>query len=213
MPTFFSETTRQSLFDFTVSLASAARIFTAEQIASRSELSWYKDPPKRAREFLALFPEVFETLRSPYGVPARRRLTAKERRKRGIADRAISGISQRSEHWLGIGDVFIALTSYGGRPTEWKVEWDSQFDIYCIWCGIPLLIEYQRSPITKRQWREKWDARKQWYKSKTWNIAPVKLLICTTNQTDDTICLPRGTLMARQVQDVPRLLMSHTRVR
>jgi hypothetical protein len=206
MPTFFSDENKARLFDFAVALATAARLFTAEQLARRPELSGYRDPVKRAREFLALYPDVFETVPSPMGVPARRRLTAKERRKRGIHYRAVSGVSQRAEHWLGIGNIWIELTSHGGRPTEWKTEPDAQFDVYCVWRGQPMLIEYQRTPITQKMWQRKWERRREWYRLQAWEKKPRVVLINTTGQQEDIVCLPRGTIHVRRIDQLHHAL-------
>ncbi|GMA50098.1 hypothetical protein GCM10025857_14550 [Alicyclobacillus contaminans] len=207
MPTFFSSSVQQRLFDFALSLAAAARLFTAEQLARHADLSGYRDPTKRAREFLARFPDTFETLRSPAAVPARRRLTAAARRRYGITTRPVSGVSKRADHWLGIGDIWLELTFYGGRPTEWRTEPDGQFDIYCEWQGRPLLIEYQRTPIAARQWRKKWERRLNWYRQQTWSRRPTVILIDTTGQCDETLSLPRGTVHVRRIEDLHHALM------
>jgi hypothetical protein len=193
---------RHSLCDFAVSLASAARLFTAEQLARRPELSWYRDPVKRAREFLMMYQDTFETLRSPHGVPARRRLTSKARRKLGDKRKAISGVSQRAEHWLGLGDIWMELAMHGGRPSEWIAEWDTQFDVYCVWRGVPYLIEYQRTPITERQWDLKWERRVAWYREQKWKVKPRVVLVNTTGQQDATICLPRGVIHVRNINQL-----------
>lgn len=73
--------------------------------------------------------------------PHRWRLTAAARRRLGITWVPPAGASAKSEHWLALGDVWLALTFAGGRPSQWRAEWDGQFDAFCVWRGMPVLIE------------------------------------------------------------------------
>jgi hypothetical protein len=206
VPTSFSEEKASRLLDFTVALAAAARLFTVDQLARHPYLSGYRQPSIRAREFVTRYPDVFESTSGPRHQPVRRRLTAKAKRERGLTFRSVSGESQRAEHWLGIGDIWLELTFHGGRPTEWRTEPDGQFDVYCVWRDVPLLIEYQRTPITQRQWQLKWKKRIDWYRQQQWDVKPRVVLVNTTGQQEETICLPRGTLHVRSVEQLHHVL-------
>jgi hypothetical protein len=195
-----------SFLSFAVSLAEAGRIITTRQLARHPEVSWRTQPIKRAGEFLAAHRDIFESMPGPVGEPYRWRLTKEERRKRGIHQKAINGWSQRAEHWLGIGDIWLELTFNGGRPTKWRTEPDGQFDLYCVWQDIPYLIEYQRTPITTKQWGLKWDKRIEWYRKQKWDVKPKVVLVNTTGQQDDTICLPRGTIHVRNINHLHHAL-------
>jgi hypothetical protein len=194
------------VFEFAVALSSAARIFTAKQLARHPELSWRAQPERRAKEVLNLYAESFEQIPGPYGEPFRWRLSRKERAKRGIKQTAISGTTNKSHHWLGIGDIWLELTFHGGRPTEWRTEPDGQFDIYCVWRDIPLLIEYQRTPITERQWKAKWERRIQWYRTQKWEQPPRVVLVNTTGQQEGTLHLPRNTIHVRDINHLHHAL-------
>jgi hypothetical protein len=206
VPTSFSEEKASRLLDFTVALAAAARLFTVDQLARHPYLSSYRQPSIRAREFVTRYPDVFESTPGPRHQPSRRRLTAKAKRERGLTFRSVSGESQRAEHWLGIGDIWLELTFHGGRPTEWRTEPDGQFDIYCVWNGTPYLIEYQRTPITERQWMAKWERRIQWYRAQKWHTPPKVVLVNATGQQEGTIHLPRNTIHVRDINHLHHAL-------
>lgn len=114
-------------------------------------------------------------------------------------------MTQRAYHWLGLGDLWCQMAFSHGRPSEWRTEVDAQFDVICTWRGEVWLIEYQRTPITTRQWQAKWEARKAWYKAQKWERVPIKLLVDLTGQQDSTIQLPRGTVHVRGVEEVGKL--------
>ncbi|MFB5192632.1 hypothetical protein [Alicyclobacillus fastidiosus] len=206
MPTFFSKELSDRLYRFSVSLAAAGRLFTADQLARHPDLSNRKEPVKRAREFLSKYPDTFETLLSPSGVPARRRLTKQARRKYGFDFRPVNGVSQRAEHWLGIGDIWLRLTFFGGRPEKWITEPDKQFDVMCKWRGQILLIEYQRTPITSKVWASKWKKRREWWISQKWNEKPIVILVDETRQDNKTISAPLGTAHVKSIDEFPYAL-------
>lgn len=187
-------------------MASSARIFTLPQLARHPDLSWRSQPVKRASEVLRPYADSFDRMVTPIGCPHRWRLSDRERRKRGIRERKVDGMSQRAEHWLGLGDIWCALAFADGRPSEWIAEWDHQFDVYCVWRGKPLLIEYQRTPITSKQWQMKWQKRREWYASKQWQMKPTVVLVDETGQREDTICAPRGTVHVRSIEELVRSL-------
>lgn len=194
-----------SLLPFVVSLASSARLFSAAQIARHPELSWRGSPERRAREWLQTQSD-FERL--PRTGPHVYRLTREAMQRYGVTHKRISGQSQRVEHWLAMGNVWLELTFAGGRPAEWKTEPDGQFDIDCVWEGRRYLIEYQRTPITERQWRRKWEARKTWYKLQGFEERPTVVLIAETGQQVETMCIPKGTVVCRKIEELPKKLRS-----
>jgi hypothetical protein len=98
------------------------------QLARHPDLSCYSDPQKRVREWLSLHKDTFEAVPRPVGAEKRCRLIKYSWRHLKTAEKAISGVSQRAEHWLGLSDIWIALTLAGGRPNEWVTELDGQFD-------------------------------------------------------------------------------------
>lgn len=195
-------------YGFAVALAASSRLFVAAQLARAPTFSSRGSPERRAREFLQVHTDTFERLPREVGVPHVYRLTKDAMEAYGYTFKRVSARSQRVEHWLGVADVWLALTLYGGRPEEWVTEWDAQFDIYCRWNKQPYLIEYQRTPITERQWENKWKRRREWYKSQQFpQLKPKVVLVVTTGQQDDTIQAPRGTIVVRRVEDVPRMLL------
>lgn len=196
----------ESIFEFAVALSGAARVFTINQIARHPHLSWRTKPQKRARECLRPYHESFEKMPGSVNQPVIWRLSNKERRRRGIVDAKISGATQRREHWLGLGDIWCALTFAGGRPEKWITEWNRQFDVFCVWNDQPWLIEYQRTPITTKKWEEKWANRKEWFKSKEWDVKPRVVLVNVTNQEDSTVRVPGGTIHVRSIEELPRAL-------
>lgn len=202
VPTCVSHT----LLSFTVSLASSARLFSAAQVSRHPEISWRGSPERRAREWLQTQGDIFERL--PRTGPHVYRLTRKAMQEYGVTHKRISGQSQRVEHWLGIGDIWLSLTFAGGRPEEWRTEPDGQFDVAFTWEGRKYLLEYQRTPITERQWRRKWEARKTWYKLQNFRVGeqPHVVLIADTGQQEETMCVPRGTVVCRKIEELPRKL-------
>lgn len=146
--------------------------------------------------------DLFERLDGPPGAESRYRLTRSARKHFGVKTKAISTLTQRSDHWLGLTDVWLEMAFRGGRPGEWKTELDRQFDAICKWQGRLLLIEYQRTPITSAAWQKKWETRKEWYKKQTWEQTPKILLVNLTGQQDSTICLPHGTIHIRDLGQI-----------
>ena len=178
---------------------------TSAQLARHPDLSWRTRPQGRAQEFLHAHRDTFERLTAQVGECHRYRLTRAARTRYGITWKAVSGKTQRVAHWIGLGDIWEAMTFSHGRPSQWRTEVDAQFDVICVWRGITWCIEYQRTPITTRQWAKKWEARKAWYKAQKWEGKPRVLLVDVTGQQDSTIGLPRGTIHVRGVEEVGRI--------
>lgn len=195
------------LLPFAVEMACAARLLTAQQLARHPELSWRTQPAKRASQWLHAHPGWFERCPGPVAdVPHRWRLTRAARRRLKVTWSPVPGMSTKADHWLALGDVWLALAFAGGRPAEWRAEPDGQFDAYCVWSGVPLLIELQRTPITTRQWRRKWEQRVQWYRRQTWTRYPQVVLVDLTGQTAETVGLPRGAIRVTSIEALPRAL-------
>jgi len=155
---------------------------------------------------LKQYPKVFERLPSPTHMPTRFRLSRYGRRACGVTWKSVNGMSQRAEHWLGLGDVWIALKFAGGRPVEWRTEPDAGFDVLFAWEGQRWLMEYQRTPITEKAWREKWRLRREWFGKQKWDVKPRVVLLDVTRQKRDTIQLPPGTIHVTDMNMLPRLL-------
>lgn len=142
----------------------------------------------------------------PQNKPFRYRLSRSYRHAHGIRETPLHGCNKHTEHWLGMGDIWLAMTFAKGEPSMWRTDVDHQFDVMCEWCGTLLLIEYQRTPITARRWAQKWEARKRWYKAQTWTERPVIVLVDVTGQQESTVRPPKGTLWVKEVEDVTKLL-------
>ncbi|GEO27658.1 hypothetical protein AAC03nite_34430 [Alicyclobacillus acidoterrestris] len=202
MPTSISD----ALFSFALALAASARVFTAKQLATHPYLRDRTQPARRAREFLRAHSDTFEKTRGVANHPCLWRLTSTAKRRYGLNFKSVAGDTQRREHWLGLGDLWIALTYAGGRPTQWCTEPHAQFDVMLEWQSIKAVVEYQRTPITTKQWAEKWRKRREWYKAQQFLEPVAVVLVVTTNQTDSTIQAPKGTIVCRSVDEVPRAL-------
>lgn len=203
-----------NILDYTLCLASSSRLFVAAQIARHPDLSWRSQPVKRASEFLHSHEDLFEVLEVGANKPRLYRLSAKARRLFNVEAKPVSARSMKARHWVELGDVWSSLALFlvnerkpKSLPTKWITEWNRQFDVYCEWMGKPYLIEYQRTPITSRQWSNKWALRKKWYSEQKWQEKPRVVLVVTTGQQDDTIQAPRGTIVVRRMEDLPRMLI------
>jgi hypothetical protein len=196
----------QRVYDFCIDLALANHIFTLHQVARHPEICWRTQPVKRAGQFMVRFGDSFEKMPGPQGQPYRWRLSRKESVRRGIRRKRIAGVSYRAEHWLLCGDIWITLTFAGGRPSVWRLDWDNEFDIYAVWGNHHLLIEVQRTPITEKRWVEKWRKRTEWYRAQPWDVKPKVVLLDTTGQQDSTICMPKGTVHVKRIEDLPRII-------
>ena len=196
-----------SLFSFTVALADAARIFTLPQVARHPDVSGRTQPVKRASAMLREHAAAFEKMPGPWNQPFRWRLSRSYRRQHGIRTPVVHPMSQNTEHWLGLGDIWCELTFHGGRPTEWRCDAGHQFDVLCRWCGRLLLIEYQRTPLTSRRWADKWKRRKEWYRAQNWVEHPTIVLVNTTGQPDETVQAPRGTVHVRAIHMMCHAIM------
>ncbi|WAH38641.1 hypothetical protein [Alicyclobacillus dauci] len=203
MPTFFNGT----LLYFSVALAACARLFTSKQLATHALLRDRTQPVMRAQQFLWSHPETFEKTKGAGDEPWLWRLTKEAKRRYGFDFKSISGDTQRRQHWLGIGDLWLALTYARGRPTEWIAEPRGQFDVMLEWQKKKAVVEYQRTAITTKQWAAKWERRRLWYKEQKFTDPIHVILIVTNGQTDKTIQAPKGTIVCRDVKDVPRALM------
>jgi hypothetical protein len=104
---------QERVFRFACDVAMAARLFTLEQIARHPDVSWRSQPVKRASEFLRDYSEWFEKMPGPHGKPFRWRLSTKAKRRLGVRFASVNGTSQKAEHWLGLGDIWMTLTFAG----------------------------------------------------------------------------------------------------
>ena len=197
------------VFEFAVALAAANRVFTLHQLARHPDVSWRSQPVKRASEMLRPYAPSFDRTPGAFGEPFIFRLSALERRKRGIKQRPISARTQHIHHWLALGDVWMTLTFAGGRPLVWIPEpKDSAgFDVFFVWSRVAYLAEVQRWPIQTKQWKEKWRTRMEWYAQGGWRkapwqrsdrlVKPTAVLIDLTAQQSSTIMLPDGMVYVR----------------
>ncbi|MFB5192005.1 hypothetical protein [Alicyclobacillus fastidiosus] len=196
----------EPFFKFSLAFAAAARIFSTRQLASHPFISGCSQPVTRAQQFLWAHGDTFEKTRGAGDSPWLWRLTTAAKRKYGYTFKSIAGDTQRRAHWLGLGDLWLALTYAGGRPTHWTTEPHAQFDVDFTWNGKRVLAEYQRSELSPKRWKEKWDKRLAWYEAQKFDDEPYVLLIVTTEQSDAAIKAPEGTYVCRDVRDVPRTI-------
>jgi hypothetical protein len=200
-----------TLFSFSVSLASHARLFTLAQIARHPELSWRSLPKKRAAEMIRAYPDYFDKMHGGFSKPFRYRLSAKAKREFNLNYKSIDGTSSKSEHWLAIGDLWLALTFAGGRPDAWMAEPKNSggFDVFCAWGGYAYLIEIQRTPLSKNEWMKKWKSRMEWDKKEGWKDAPWQreernlkpYIAVITSQPFDKIVIPSNCIYAISPED------------
>lgn len=217
MPTSFMVADRVYLF--AVRLAAAGRVFTAAQLAKHSDLSWRSLPEHRAREILSLHCDEFECIPRELGKPHIWRLTADAKKRHGIYYRSV-GVSQHTDHWLMVGDVWMTLVWSGNRPSNWFTEGKDigGFDVFWRVGEQGYLAELQRTPLSPRQWITKWNRRTEWLRKKRWandaewqrkftDHAPKILLVTETPmKLEEGKTIPRGVLHAQRAEDVKRLL-------
>ena len=150
-----------------VDLCAAARLFSLPQLARHPDFSWRGSPTKRAWEALVPYRDKFDvTVRAP-GKPALWRLTNTAKKGFGLMYKNANPLSQKADHWLAIGDLWIAMTEAGGRPEVWNSQSDSigYFDVYTKWQGAEFYIEVQLSRLSSHKWvRDKWEKRFAWLK-------------------------------------------------
>jgi hypothetical protein len=159
----------ETIFQFAVGLATAARVFTLEQVGRHPVLSERTQPTRRARECLAPHPQVFECIPWLHRKPYLWRFTEREKRRRGIRYPRV-GASQHTEHWLAIGDMWAHLVFNGLRPTKWFTEGKKigRFDVFAEIQGRPYLMEVQLTPLSDREWETKWRRRMEWLATEPW---------------------------------------------
>lgn len=162
-------------WDYAIELSRAARMFTLAQVARHPNISWRSQPRKRAWDFLQPYRnEINVTLNAP-GKPSIWRLNYTTKKRLELTYRDVNPLSQKSEHWLLLGDLWITMTQYGGRPSKWISEKESisMFDVYATWQQVEFLIEVQKSKLSPTRWDEKWRRRFQWI-NKQFNDKPYK---------------------------------------
>lgn len=164
MPTDVHEAAYRRALD----LCAAARMFTLPQVARLPDLAWRGSPSKRAWDALEPHRDKFEVaIRAP-GKPAIWRLTYQAKKEHGLKYQSINPQSQKADHWLRIGDLWLAMTQAGGRPQVWNSQPDSIgfFDVYAVWQGAEFYIEVQKSRLSPRRWSQKWETRFKWLDKK-----------------------------------------------
>ena len=168
----------RDVFMFAGRLAVAARVFTIEQIARHPQVSWRSQPSRAARQLLKPHRDAFETVPWLDGHPHLWRLTEAYKRAHGLHYRNV-GASQRTAHWLSFGDLYMALVFNGIRPEKWFTEGRKigGFDVYIQVNGIPHLVEVQNTPLSERQWHQKWRLRDEWLTAQKWRP---KVVLVTT---------------------------------
>jgi hypothetical protein len=220
VPISSSSDAAQSVYAYAVALCSAARVFTIKQIARHPQVSWRRSPIKRAHDIMAHFRVDFEVLPSTHGHPWIWRFTPAAKRRLGLKFRNVNPMSAKVDHWLSIGDLWATLTSHGLRPVVFVAEPQDTagFDVFAL---LPnrraLVIEIQRTPITERDWRRKWELRYEWYKQRGWLKAPWNppgkewqpkpCLVTLCNQQKQTIGAPAWVVTARSFSDLARKLI------
>jgi hypothetical protein len=202
------------MFEFICSLGAAARIFTLRQVAQHPDLSRRTQPVKRASALLRRHPGAFESAPGPFGQPHRFWLSSKERRRRSMKARIPPANSARIEHWLAIGDLYLALGRFGASgkfypPDKFlsEPEHSSWSDVVCSFGDQMWAIEIQRSALTEKQWRQKWHQKityyqHQGYRSASWfdGRIPQPALILLTGQQHSTVQAPKGVRIYNSAQ-------------
>lgn len=209
MPTSF--VANETIFNFAIGLASSARVFTLAQLVRHPLLRDRTQPMKRAWDCLTPYRESFEVLPWIQGAPHVWRLTEAEKQKRGISYRRV-GVSQHTEHWLTIGDVWMHLVFNGLRPTKWFTEGKQigRFDVFAEIRGRPYVMEIQLTPLSEREWKSKWNKRIEWMKTEPWkgatwfsNAKPTMILVTTQSMRP---LLPREALYARTIDQLHHVI-------
>ncbi|MCF8564541.1 hypothetical protein LLE49_07255 [Alicyclobacillus tolerans] len=129
-------------------------------------MSWRSSPHKRTWEALEPFRREFEVTPRAPGKAAIWRLTYTAKKRLGLNYRDVNPLSQKADHWLVLGDLWIDMTQAGGRPSQWVSEKASigRFDVFAVWQDVPFLFEVQKSPLSPRRWAQKWEQRFKWYR-------------------------------------------------
>jgi hypothetical protein len=212
---------RETVYNFAVDLAIAARIFTLPQLAKHPALSGLSQPVKRASECLRPYAGDFIKTEGAYGEPYRFRLSPAARKRLGVTTKAVSGRSIHSEHWLALGDLYAALRFRGGvRAWEAEPKHSGGFDVFFAYAGLPVVAEVQRTPLTRRAWARKWEPRLRFLASReelaraSWQppgrvYRPLPLLVDLAGQGREVIGLPEGWLYARTPEEVPIILQRY----
>lgn len=211
-----------TVFEFAVTLAASAKLFTLHQIARHPALAKRTQPAKRASEILRHYPDAFEKFPASFGEPFRFRLSSKEKRKRGLTFKSIEPNTKRAYHWLAMGDLWIALSLYKplGEPSQQPLIWVSEpglFDVFCVWRNHAYLFELQRSKLTETEWKKKWEQRKKYFESGAylkakWQradraVMPEIVLVGNPQQESGTMAIPSWVTWIKDIEDVPRRLI------
>lgn len=160
MPTDVNETALRRALD----LCAAARMFTLGQVARHPALSWRGSPHKRTWEALEPYRDKFEVHPRAPGKAAIWRLTYHAKRELGYKYQNVNPQSQKADHWLAIGNLWLAMTEVGGRPETWSSQADTIgfYDVHCNWQRAEFFIEVQNSRLSPRGWVQKWEKRFKW---------------------------------------------------
>lgn len=220
MPTSFTAIS-SDLMRFAIGLLGAARVGTSAQVGRSSRLDGRSQPGRRAKEFLSSHPDVFEKIPGIQPYPIVWRLTRDYKRARGLTYRNV-GASQRLPHWLAFGDLWIELVQHGLRPAKWFTEGKliGGFDIYAEIAGRPYLIEMQVTDLSKREWRQKWYRRAEWFDAKPWMDkkwkqkfmpVPPRILLISPQKLSN-VQIPRsGVLYIPEIEEVHHYLVRSER--
>ena len=209
---------REAIYRLAIDTAKAARIFTLPQLAQHPKLRDLSQPVKRASECLRAHAGDFVKSEGAYGEPYRFRLSPEARKRLGVTSKAIHGKSLKSDHWLSLGDVYLALRFRGGvQAWESEPAHSAGFDIFLAYQGLPIVAEVQRTPLTEKQWAAKLEPRQKWLETPeeiaeaSWQppgraYQPIPLLV---NLTGQDVTLPPGWIHARTTEEVPTILMRY----
>jgi len=189
----------ESVYLYAVAVASVARVFTLAQIGNHPYLRDLSQPQKRAWESLSSRRSHFDCSPGRRGTPYKWRLSKAGKRANGVKFRDVDPQSAKAEHWIEIGNVFLALQRYGGRPMMFEAEPKdcAGFDIATIWRKQAYFFEVQRSPLSQRDWNAKWKRIQDWYVAKrneqlSWWVNGMQPRIVVINRTGREIVAPRG---------------------
>jgi hypothetical protein len=200
----------ETIFQFAAGLATAARVFTVEQVGRHPVLSERTQPTRRARECLMAHREAFECIPWLHGKPYLWRFTEAEKRRRGIRYKRVSA-SQHTEHWLTFGDIWAHLVFHGLRPTKWFTEGKQigRFDIFAEIQGKPYLMEVQLTPLSDREWETKWRRRMEWFATKpweTWSFVRCRPTVVLVTREPLNPLMPRDVLYSRRIEHLHRII-------
>lgn len=196
-----------------ITLLRKCKIASSEQIARL--FAGYAHPQKAATKFMRelILDRWVETKEMRTGTrsmtePHLYRLTKKGRLATGGDFHPTPFESLKVNHWLGLGSIYLDMlaveppvlfeTEIRDQCTYYGKTYRVSPDIFAVWKGRALFIEYQRSRLSRANWRRKWEPLFAYYSSGQflkgeWQLAkPVKpRLVAVTEQPSETVaCVP-----------------------